>query len=68
MEDIFGNSLDVGDTVAFCPPGHRAMMPGTVVKLTSKQVRVEYRLTLNGVPYGKVEEYCSSPNAFIKKK
>lgn len=40
--DFFGNKISVGDTVAFIAQGHRELINGTVIKLTTKTVLIEY--------------------------
>ena len=42
MKDIFGNTLSIGDTVAFNPPFYKGLVIGEIVQFTAKQVRVEY--------------------------
>lgn len=44
MKDIFGNELEVGDTVAFMEPGYAyALNKGTVVKLTPQKLKIEWK-------------------------
>jgi len=47
MKDFFGNELSVGDTVAFTPPHYKNFCLGTIVKITAKQIAIEYINTWN---------------------
>ena len=42
MKDIFGNILEVGDTVAFNWPGYKQIITGTITKFTPKGVTIIY--------------------------
>ena len=42
MKDIFGNSLEVGDTVAINPPYYKGLVKGVILKFTPKSVLVEH--------------------------
>lgn len=42
MKDFFGNELNEGDRVVFIEPSYRNFRRGTIVKLTSKRVRIKY--------------------------
>lgn len=41
--DIFGNTLELGDIVAFNTPGYRGLILGKIVKFTPQKIRVEYK-------------------------
>lgn len=41
MKDYLGNTLNVGDKVAFIPKGSRQFREGTVVKITPKFAFIE---------------------------
>ena len=62
MNDVFGNKLEIGDTVAFNRPRYRNMITGTVLAFTPKQMRVEY-IGDGGYRY----EYLQYPSNFAKK-
>lgn len=42
MKDVFGQELEIGDTVAFNPPYYKGMTTGTIKSFTPKGVQVEY--------------------------
>ncbi len=42
MKDIFGNELEVGDTVAFNEPDYHNMITGEVLKFTPKMIHIRY--------------------------
>lgn len=42
MKDIFGTTIEVGDTVAFNIPTYRSLTTGEVIGLTPKRVRIKY--------------------------
>lgn len=67
MKDVFGNELALGDTVAFYAPGYRDMIIGTIIKFTTKQVRVEYTNDWNFGKPGLVKTYLNYPSNFAKK-
>jgi hypothetical protein len=62
--DFFNRELNIGDTVAYCRPGYRELMLGTVLSFTPKQVRVtcSSHYGLNGE-----KTYLCSPSFLIKK-
>ena len=43
MKDFNGNSLALGDFVAFLEPNYRHMVQGRVVGFTPKQIRIEFK-------------------------
>ena len=64
MKDFFGNTLEVGDTVAFNHPGYKFLTSGVVVKINVVQVRIEY------IPYWMkdgVQQTNESPKNTVKK-
>ncbi len=42
MKDFNGNTLALGDFVAFLEPNYRHMVQGRVVGFTPKQIRIEF--------------------------
>ena len=40
FQDIFGNDLVIGDTVAFNPPTYKGLVRGKIVGFTPKNVRI----------------------------
>jgi hypothetical protein len=50
MKDFLGNELNVGDEVVFTPPKYKNFCLGTIVKIATKQLAIEYINTWN---YGK---------------
>jgi hypothetical protein len=67
MKDVFGNDLEIGDTVAFYAPGYRSMCKGIIIAFTPKQVRVEYMNTWNYSSPGHKFTYLNYPSDFAKK-
>lgn len=53
MKDYLGNTLSVGDRVAFIPKGSRQFRHGKIVKITEKFCFIEY-------PHHLVETYTES--------
>jgi len=66
MKDVFGNDLEIGDTVAFYAPNYRSMTTGEVIAFTPKQVRVKYRNTWNYSGEGLEQTYLNYPSDFAK--
>jgi hypothetical protein len=65
--DVFGNTLELGDTVAFYAPSYRVMVTGEVISFTPKQVRVKYFNTWNYSGSGYEETYLNYSRNFAKK-
>ncbi len=43
MKDIFGNELEIGDTVAFMEPGYTyTLQTGTIIKITPQKILIEW--------------------------
>jgi len=62
MKDFFGNTLAIGDVVAFYNPGYRYFVTGTVIKFTPQQVKVAYKSN-----FKPDDTYMAYPDMFIKK-
>lgn len=67
MQDFFGSTLMMGDTVAFYAPGYRMFTTGIIVGFTPKQVRVSYMNTWNHPSKGMEKTYLAYPGMFIKR-
>lgn len=68
MNDVFGNKLEIGDTVAFYAPNYRRMITGKVTAFTPQQIRVEYYNTWTySTPGGVLFTYMQYPHNFAKK-
>jgi hypothetical protein len=65
--DFFGQTLYIGDTVAFYAPGYRQFCQGTVIAFTPKKVRVEYLNNWNFGNPGLRCEYLADSDMFIKR-
>lgn len=45
MKDAFGEELNVGDRVIFARAGWRRLTKGSIVKINSKMITIEYDLS-----------------------
>lgn len=61
MKDIFGNELQVGDTVATMVKDYRELEVAKIIAFTPKQVRVEYMWQ------GRAKTYLTPSENLVKK-
>jgi hypothetical protein len=69
MKDFNGNTLVLGDIVAFLEPNYRHMTQGRVVGFTPKQIRIEFTpfYARSGTRYeGKIETALREHNYVAK--
>jgi hypothetical protein len=65
MKDFLGTEIVVGSKVVFTAPNYRHFAKATVIKLTPKQVVVEYNNTWNYGAAGMIQTHRAEPTALI---
>ena len=61
MKDIFGQIIEIGDTVAFNQPNYKNLIFGKVLKINPKSLRISYFY------HGQTHETNEYPKNTVKK-